>query len=301
MEIRLAQTFGENQSENMRTHFGDFLSEKEFAEIQSSVAVLQELHNVRYLLGFVEGNEKDMLDYFQTKTEEWVLKLRQHIYLDFAEINDCLLHTNRLFLNYLSSMRTFIDHSETYLNRTFGGRDSPELIEFKNMTSVLYDASFGYSFFWVLRNYAQHCGLPVGHVGFNWEAEEMQAGVKSVNYEFEVAFDSKNLLNNYKDWKKHIREALEQKDKNFPLLPLVFEVTSVIRTFASNLEVILHERLVEAAKLLDRYIFKIKEESGRVFVAYNIITDDRGKLENYSSVDLMEDTVKEILSANSRE
>jgi hypothetical protein len=51
----------------------------------------------KILQGFVQGNEDAMLNYFQAKTDEWVEKIKAHVYLDFAAINDCQLQANRFF------------------------------------------------------------------------------------------------------------------------------------------------------------------------------------------------------------
>src|SRR6476646_1442100 len=66
-------------------------------------------------------------------------------------------------VNWLSAMRMFLDHQETDLTRRFG-KLSPEFVAFKTATSAAYDSEVGYRFAYQLRNYVQHCGLPLGHV-----------------------------------------------------------------------------------------------------------------------------------------
>jgi hypothetical protein len=48
----------------------------------------------------------------------------------------------------------------------------------------------------------------------------------------------------------------------FDIVPLVLEVTSVIRSMEENLEMILGDRFLAAAKLLDGYISRIKKGGG---------------------------------------
>jgi hypothetical protein len=79
------------------------------------------------------------------------------------------------------------------------------------MTRVLYDASFGYAFFWGLRNYAQHFGLPVGSVNFRLEAEDPKPGLNTINYEFKISFDRDGLLNHYGEWKDRVKTGVMEK------------------------------------------------------------------------------------------
>lgn len=70
---------------------------------------------------------------------------------------------DRRVLNVLTSMRTFLDHWETKLKRRYG-KESPEVEQFKAACAHEYDTRFGYRFAYKLRNFAQHCGLPVGAI-----------------------------------------------------------------------------------------------------------------------------------------
>jgi hypothetical protein len=68
----------------------------------------------------------------------------------------------RLFANYLSSYRMYLDHAEARLKRDFG-HDSDAVKSFKGKCAQLYDSHFVYRFFYKIRNYMLHHGNPVNH------------------------------------------------------------------------------------------------------------------------------------------
>jgi hypothetical protein len=70
---------------------------------------------------------------------------------------------NRHLLNFLGSMRFFLDHTQTRLTRHYGDKSVP-LKTFKARTAQAYDTEFAYRFTYKLRNYAQHCAMPIGHL-----------------------------------------------------------------------------------------------------------------------------------------
>jgi hypothetical protein len=98
--------------------------------------------------------------------ESLLLKVREG--LEQKRISDRDLapiqrEADRRVLNVLTAMRTCLDHWETILTRRHG-KDSPEAARFKDACSREYDRHFAYRFAYKLRNYAQHCGLPVGDI-----------------------------------------------------------------------------------------------------------------------------------------
>src|SRR5205823_3022484 len=67
-----------------------------------------------------------------------------------------VLGLNRHLLNFLASIRAFLDHSETALIRRYG-KGSAEFDAFRLAKAREYDEHFAYRFLYALRNYAQHC------------------------------------------------------------------------------------------------------------------------------------------------
>jgi hypothetical protein len=75
--------------------------------------------------------------------------------IDVSYFEDTIFNINRLVLNFLSAIRTFLDHAETYIKRTYG-KESDQLKIFNNFRRSCYDTYFSYRFLYKLRNYSQH-------------------------------------------------------------------------------------------------------------------------------------------------
>ena len=73
---------------------------------------------------------------------------------------------NKYIKNFLYSIRTFLDHTETNLKRRYG-KNSERFNDFKKACSEAYDNNFSYKFIYKLRNYVQHCGMPPSQLNFS--------------------------------------------------------------------------------------------------------------------------------------
>jgi hypothetical protein len=113
------------------------------------------------------------------------------------------LNTNRHLLNYLFSFRTYIDHLETFIKREYG-KQSNEVKEFKALTANIHDKNLAYRFFYNLRNYSQHCGLPI-------DIFEIQPSISDNIYsvKLKIEFDGKKLLENFDDWRFVEKDLIE--------------------------------------------------------------------------------------------
>lgn len=115
------------------------------------------------------------------------------------------LNTNRHLLNYLFSFRTYIDHLETFIKREYG-KQSNEVKEFKTLTANIHDENLAYRFFYNLRNYSQHCGLPI-------DIFEIQSSISDNIYsvKLKIEFDGKKLLENFDDWRFAKKDLIENE------------------------------------------------------------------------------------------
>jgi hypothetical protein len=172
------------------------------------------------------GNEKLMLDFLSISNLYQICRINSNELLksitDFETklIDKNLLimaddveklNTNRLLLNYLFSFRTYIDHLETFVKRTYG-KNSDQTKEFKAITNKLYFENFAYKFFYNLRNYAQHCGLPI-------DIFEIQSSISNDKYSVKIiiGFNVENLITKFDDW----REPLKTQMKEYETLDLI--------------------------------------------------------------------------------
>jgi hypothetical protein len=122
------------------------------------------------------------------------------------------LNLNRCLLNYLSSVRTFLDHTELKLKRLYG-ENSNQYMNFRNATSKAYDGCFSYRFVYSLRNYCQHCGMPIGRMGFS--SQKSQSG--TINSLYILARKDDLVKSNV--WNKKITKEIQDLPEEFDMVP----------------------------------------------------------------------------------
>jgi len=286
MEIRLGKIYDKFPTDNIKVEFLDEITQEQFDKFEFSISQIEELNNIRRLLDFVVINEKEVLDFLNQSLQSLTSMSTSWNSLTREDYSNVYLNTNRLLLNYLSSVKTFVDHLETFFNRKFG-KESNEYLEFKKLLSLFYDNSFAYRFFYQLRNYTQHVGLPIHNINFKTDFDRENKSVKGT---LKISFNRDKLLTDFKEWKK-VKADLENQQAEFDLTPLLYEMTHNIMEIERNLELILKSGLLKSVEYIDKLIGHLRNDSGEVFVAYNIRTKENGEIANYESIMIPFDTI----------
>jgi len=177
------------------------LGAKEVAQIDNASEQVGGFAINSSLYEICDANYKELIAHYEKVGNEY----RATHNLEGSIGSDILTELNRLLMNYLSSFRTMIDHYETRYKR-LDRLGSQWLQLFKSYRSSIYDGSFTYRFFYKLRNYVQHCGLPLG--GINADVHRDERG--KIVAEFLVYFDRDDLLNAYDDWGR-VRKDLQMQ------------------------------------------------------------------------------------------
>lgn len=190
------------------------------------------------LFRIVEFNYLD----FESKLNSYLTKNYQ---LDFYEFDYLFVEMNRLILNLLSSMRTYLDHIETRLKREFGSK-SEEYLLFKTETASAFDTFFEYRFLYKLRNYAQHCGLPAGSA----EITAYQNSELIHRDKMNVFFSRDKLLSQYDDWGSLVKEELKLMPESFDVLPFVQKIFELLRAINEKINFKIRQQYIEDARFL---------------------------------------------------
>ena len=280
MEIRVIETTI-NEDNSTRTIFRDFISPENFAILEEEIRKMEELIFIKQLSQYVEDNESDIFN----QVALFIEYLRNGITTMFSfrrsdkdEISNI---TNRLLLNYLGSIKTFIDHTETFLTRKFGDQ-SDQLIIYKKLLSRYYDQHFVYRFFYHLRNYAQHVRNPIDH--FNLSLK-VRSEAEMVEGSLDICFDRDSLLNHYGKW-KHVEGDLRSKEAVFEVLPLISEMTVLILEITEEIEKIIKEEVLRSGQAILDIVKVSPSIEKEIAVAYNIETDANGKFSGYECVEI---------------
>jgi hypothetical protein len=123
------------------------------------------------------------------------------------------LHVSRALMNIMCSFRTFLDHADTYLSRTFGV-ESDELAAWKTLQKSEYDQHSAYRFLYKLRNYVQHVGMPP--LKFSASSNANTASVT-----MRIDLDRDRLLAARKTFKVEVSSDLEQQPSLIPVCELI--------------------------------------------------------------------------------
>lgn len=161
---------------------------------------------------------------------------KQFLCIPTPNVDDSLLAINAAILNLLSSMRLYLDHTKTRLSRC----DKSELSEHQEATHMEFDNVFAYRFFDKLRNFAQHCGMPITVLSASSNLEQQTGGT---NFTFELNFDRDFLLKEFHEWKHPVTEELRALDTQFDVLKLVDDVIASFRALREKTILIYIRRL----------------------------------------------------------
>lgn len=277
MEFRLAKIFEYSADEPAKVEFCDFITEQQFTELNYAIHQIEEVIYLRNLLGFIKENDKELVIHLKQSADDLLNKSIVWNGVGRDDIELVFLKANSILLNYLSSIRTFLDHSEVYLNRKFGNT-SNEFLEYKKLLSAFFDHSFAYRFFYKLRNYAQHIGLPLGNIKFE---THYKRSPNIVNGELFILFDKNLLLLRYDGWGV-VTEDLKSKNIEFDVMPLVFEMTHNLTEIERNIEIILKEQLLLSARFINNMAGHLQEKNCEIGLAYDFKLKENGDFESYT-------------------
>lgn len=158
---------------------------------------------------------------------------------------------NRLLLEFLTAVRAYLDHWETYLKREYG-KGSPEVIRFKQATKKEYDGVFAYRFIYELRNYTQHCEMPISSFNAKISKNEQRS--------LEIFLNRDKLLNGF-EWKTIVRNELEKYPDKIELMGLLEEILRCLENIHNDAI-----NLCDTKKLM---------ESAMGIIQFNLDNDDR--------------------------
>lgn len=133
------------------------------------------------------------------------------------QAHNFILNLNATFLNFLAMMRLYLDHTEALIKRSSTTKDT-EVLAFSEATAKEYDGYFAYRFAYKLRNYAQHCGFPIG--GLHSGGMMINHDPNNIERNFDVTFKRDELLANYDSWKEPLKTELKALDVEFSVLPI---------------------------------------------------------------------------------
>jgi hypothetical protein len=242
--------------DNIRT-----LAKDEYDIISKEINELEKFHFDNALYNLIELNYGD----FKTRIDFYLNQYIANPKLDFSEFSSQFIDINRLILNLLSSVRTYIDHTETRLKRTFGDK-SEEFNLFKELTSKCFDDHFAYRFLSKLRNYSQHCGLPTGSISITDDVN---------GYCLKLSLVRDNLLADFDSWGSIVKPDLQKQDKEFDIIPLLDKKVELLEDVNRKINSTLLKKLTNQGNHLFELIMETQNNKNYMSIAVSVLTTSR--------------------------
>jgi len=195
------------------------LTEDEYKEYEKANNEIGFLLTSQDLFSILFQNFEEYKSLFEFYSNEYNKNPNIGMFL-LAEIKTEL---NRRIVNYLTSGRMFTDHIEANIKSNYG-EESEQWKIFKGICNKVYDENFSYRFIYKLRDFVQHCGLPIDHIKCSSKVVNLQT--REEKHSLQINFDRDSLLQKRSFWEKIYQEMCE--------LPKVFNVHDIIAKSMEN-------------------------------------------------------------------
>lgn len=202
------------------------LSQSEADAVRANLDAIFAFDKHRQLFGLVKENQNDLYNLMKENLSKMPHGFMQP---DTSISNSSYIQLSKGVLNLLGSLKVYLEFSEAYLKRKYGS-DSSEFKIFKKSQNDRFDESFSYRFCYKLRNYTQHCGLPVGEVvtkTAHWSSTDRTTTMT-------IMLSRSELLESF-DWGRHVVSGLEQLPENFDVMPHLIEFSSHVKSLSDEL------------------------------------------------------------------
>ncbi|MBY0098667.1 hypothetical protein [Mesobacillus maritimus] len=178
-------------------------SNNDLKVIDRCYSSLAEYERYKTLFQMVLDNYLDLTKYLEKQEND-----EKHSEDSIKKIG---FHANRLTINYLSSAKLFIEHTEKKLKSKYGN-NSQEFKDWKSATKKEFDSSFSYRFLYHLRNYTQHYGFPIGSISRNSKIKNIM-----------LFFVKDSLISNNYDWHRDVIRDLKEAPDKIPIFRVINE------------------------------------------------------------------------------
>jgi hypothetical protein len=239
-------------SPNNNLTFVEEISASEYEELRQALTAIGRLE-APFHYKLVERNFQDLATVNQFVTI--VISLgREFAEADHKQLAESLMTTT---VNWLTSMRLYLDHEETDLKRRFG-KPSAEVDRFKAATAFAFDGKLGYRFAYKFRNYVQHCGLPLSEIKVGRVVDARTKARQSVRF----LLKRDDLLASFSEWGS-VKKDLEVLSPEFELLPLVEEAMTGLRSIHRVCAEIELEQALQHARSLVNALDRIEATAAK--------------------------------------
>ncbi|MCZ7380691.1 MAG: hypothetical protein O8C64_03825 [Candidatus Methanoperedens sp.] len=234
------------------------LNDAEYEEYEGAIKCLADFSGELQLFTIVYMNynayENILNRYFEDFTNRPSMSISQ--------IESMNLNINRYILNFLSSVRTYLDHHKTNLKKR-NEKNSQRVRLFESACKNAYESHFSYRFLYRLRNYTQHFGMPIGKFTLQ---KSLIPGSNDIHHSFGVEFDRDELLR-YDKWGPQLKSEIQTLPPNFEITPHITVMMKCIEKINFTLIKDDLPNLIKSAEYVKQLIAEIKDNSGIPYIS----------------------------------
>lgn len=235
------------------------IDEDKYISIKKSIGIVDEVHNSMDLFLILHNNYNEIANFQETHIEKFIKNIDKPLNIHKDDYTRLKIETNRVVQNYLSSVRMFVDHCDANLNRRFG-KESAEYLDFKQTLSKFYDNNFEYRFVYKLRNFCQHCGLPVSDFSIDNHQDFIT---------LELNFNSKYLLSEYDSWKADLKKDLIKINGMFSATKVISNHFKIMFLISKKIHSLYEKVFLSSLKTLNSYTREHRDEFELIIVTEN--------------------------------
>jgi len=194
----------------------------------------------------IEFNYTDCQDTISKYSKE----IRENDNIDKNLINEIFVNVNRTFINFITSLKVFVEHIEERFKKKKGEKNSEQFRAFKKDTHSIYNTFFSYRLFINLRDYAIHYKYPIDSFKIDRRFKEASNASET---ELIIEFSKIKLLSNEKI-KRKLLEDLKQYNNLFPINFSMIEIQQPLKKLFDSFIKIENKYFVEQANIIVAFV-----------------------------------------------
>jgi hypothetical protein len=235
------------------------IDEDKYISIKKSIGIVDEVHNSMDLFLILQNNYNEIANFQENHIEKFIKNINEPLNINRDDYTRLKIEINRVVQNYLSSVRMFVDHCDANLNRRFR-KESAEYLDFKKTLSKFYDNNFEYRFIYKLRNFCQHCGLPVSDFSIDNHQDFIT---------LELNFNSEYLLSEYDSWKADLKKDLIKINGMFSATKVISNHFKIMFLISQKIHSLYEKIFLTALRTLDFHTKEHRDEFELIIVTEN--------------------------------
>ncbi|MGE0076366.1 MAG: hypothetical protein AB7S48_00750 [Bacteroidales bacterium] len=250
---------------NYNLNFQIAITDEEYNKLIDIIANVRNFGNHIGIVRNIEANVIELINFFPTIFDNFDELSTPWETLDFF-----YLEINRRLLNYLSSIYAYFEHTEMFITQKYG-RKSVFLQEFLNRKKDFINECFENRFLFELRNFSQHCGIPITVIA--WLPVYENGNPKSVAKKKFIGFERNQLIIKYKKWGTLLTSEIKSKDETIDLWPILNNSFQSLKKLYLEITSKIADSYLPGVEFIDAITSNL-DKTKRIIIYNTTATDD---------------------------